>query len=108
MATTTDYIEFVMEQLESFPFELRYKKMFGEYCIYANDKPILLVCNNTVFVKILPFTEGLMEGARVGAPYGGAKPHYMLDIEDSELIAMVIPVLEENIPLPKPRKSKIK
>ncbi len=106
MATTTDYIEFVMEQLERLPFELRYKKIFGEYCIYANDKPILLVCNNTVFVKILPCTEGVMEGALVGEPYSGAKPHYMLDIEDSELVAKVIPLLEQNTLLPKPRKPK--
>jgi DNA helicase-2/ATP-dependent DNA helicase PcrA len=32
---------------------VRYKKMFGEYMVYVNEKPILLVCDNTVFVKIL-------------------------------------------------------
>ncbi|MGN0560765.1 MAG: hypothetical protein ACI4K8_06895 [Candidatus Fimenecus sp.] len=25
--------------------------MFGEYMVYVNDKPILMVCDNTVFVK---------------------------------------------------------
>ena len=106
MATTTDYIEFVMEQLEALPFEIRYKKMFGEYCVYANDKPILLVCDNMVYVKILPCVESVMVGARIGEPYCGAKPHYMLDIENSELVAKVASILEEHIQLPKPRHPR--
>ncbi len=108
MATTVDYIEFVMGELERLPFEFRFKKMFGEYCVYANEKPVLLVCDNTVFVKMLPCVEGVMASARVGEPYNGAKPHYMLDIEDSELVAKVVPLLEQNTPLPKPRKQKNK
>jgi TfoX/Sxy family transcriptional regulator of competence genes len=32
---------------------ITYKKMFGEYLIYLNDKPIVMICNNTAFVKIL-------------------------------------------------------
>ena len=27
------------------------RKMFGEYMAYLNEKPVLLVCDNTVFVK---------------------------------------------------------
>ena len=53
MATTVDYIEFVCEQLAGVG-AVRYHKMFGEYMVYVNDKPLLLVCDNTVFVKILP------------------------------------------------------
>ena len=47
MATSPDFIEFVCGQLSS-PFELSYRKMFGEYMVYANGKPVLLVCDNTV------------------------------------------------------------
>ena len=52
MATTQEYIEYVCEQIEEFE-NVRYRKMFGEYMIYVNEKPILLVCDNTVFVKKL-------------------------------------------------------
>lgn len=107
MATTVDFIEFVMEQLNGFVYEFRYKKMFGEYCVYANEKPILLVCDNTVYIKILPCLEPLMFRARTLEPYNGARPHYLLDIEDSELLAQVVPLLEQNTPLPKPRKPKL-
>ena len=55
MATTIDYIEFVMESLGRIGTEnARYKKMFGEYMVYVDERPVLLVCDNTVFVKKLP------------------------------------------------------
>lgn len=107
MATTVDYIEFVMDSIgEISGMEFRHKKMFGEYCIYANEKPVLLVCDNTVYLKMLPCIEELMGGARTNPPYNGAKPHYILDVENNELTKMVVRVLEQNTPLPKPRKKR--
>ena len=64
--------------------------MFGEYMIYINEKPILMVCDNTVFVKLLPDIQELMEHADTGYPYDGAKEHYVLDIDNSELTTKVI------------------
>ena len=60
MATSVDYVEFVCEQIREFG-EIRYRNMFGEYMVYLQDRPILLVCDNTVFVKELPELEILME-----------------------------------------------
>ena len=51
MATTKDYIEYACERLHG-AGGLRYRKMFGEYMVYVNDKPVLLVCDNTVFIKL--------------------------------------------------------
>lgn len=104
MATTIDYIEFVCEQIRG-DYAIRHRKMFGEYMVYANDKPILLVCDNCVYVKILPQTTALLSNAQKGVPYGGAKEHYILDIEDAELVSKVIPLLESITPLPK-KKNK--
>lgn len=105
MATTAEYIEFVCEQARG-AWDVRYKKMFGEYMVYVNDKPVLLVCDNTVFVKKLPDVQSLLCNADVGVPYGGAKEHYVLDIEDRDLTAAVLEVLERVTPLPKKRVSK--
>ena len=82
------------------------KKMFGEYMVYVNDKPILLVCDNTVYVKTLPCLDGLMAAAEKGCPYEGAKEHYILDIDDRELACTVVAALEPVIPVPKPKKKK--
>ena len=53
MATSADYLAFVLEQLPPL-WDVRSRKMFGEYMVYLNEKPVLLVCDNTVFVKKLP------------------------------------------------------
>ncbi len=103
MATSLDYIQFVCEQIHG-NYAVRYKKMFGEYMVYVNDKPILLVCDNTVYVKKLKEINELMQNADSGLPYDGAKEHYILDIEDAELTASVVEILEKITPLPKKKK----
>ena len=81
MATSKEYIEFVCEQLDGIE-NVTYRKMFGEYMVYVNAKPLLIVCDNTVMVKKAPELASLMEGAPDGIPYEGAKVHYILDIEN--------------------------
>jgi TfoX/Sxy family transcriptional regulator of competence genes len=105
MATSPEYIDFVAEQVRGCG-AVRYKKMFGEYMVYVNDKPILLVCEDTVFVKILPCLDMLMAQAEKGFPYDGAKEHYILDIDNAELAREVVATLEPVTPIPKPRKKK--
>ena len=104
MATTQDYIQYVCEHLPECG-AVRCRKMFGEYMVYINDKPLLTVCDNTVFVKMLPALSEPMAGAEVGCPYEGAKVHYSLDMDDPALTAQVIAVLEPLIPVPKKRKT---
>ncbi|MDE6200606.1 MAG: TfoX/Sxy family protein [Clostridiales bacterium] len=105
MATPVDYIEFVCEQVRGFQ-SVRYKKMFGDYLVYVNDKPILLVCDSTVYVKKLPHLDEVMRGAACGIPYDGTKEHYILDIEDGELVSRVCEILEAVTPIPKKRAKK--
>ena len=74
--------------------------------VYVNDKPVLLVCDNTVYVKKLPEIEELMSDAECGVPYDSAKEHYILDIEDRELAAKVVEILEQITSVPKKRSKK--
>ena len=104
MATTQDYLAFVLEQLPPL-WEIRSKKMFGEYMVYLNDKPILTLCDNTVFVKKLPVLDEIMADAPCGCPYEGAKESYILDIEDRDLTERVLTLAEATTPVPKPRKK---
>ncbi|MDR2091681.1 MAG: transcriptional regulator [Clostridiales bacterium] len=95
MATTVDFIEFVTEQIDP-RFTRRYRKMFGEYMVYVNEKPILLVCDNTVFVKIVPEIAEQTADAEKGFPYEGAKLHYVLDMENKERANEIISILEKS------------
>ena len=105
MATSEEYIKFVCDNI---PYQgpVRYRKMFGEYMVYVDDRPVLLVCDDTVFVKKLDAAAELMAGAPCGFPYDGAKEHYILDIENRELAAALIPVLVSAIPIPKKKQIK--
>lgn len=105
MATSVEYIEFVRERLDRFG-SVRTRKMFGEYMVYFNDRPILTVCDNTVFVKKFPELSEIMSSAPCGFPYEGAKESYILDIENDELLDQVIPILGNIVPLPKPKKKE--
>ena len=105
MATTKDYAAFVCDCVFRYG-EVRARKMFGEYMVYVNDKPVLLVCDNTVYVKKLHEIEELMSGAECGVPYDSAKEHYILDIEDRELTAKAVEILERITPVPKKRSKK--
>ena len=46
MASSPEFVSYLCEQLEG-TGEVRSRKMFGEYMVYLNDKPVLLVCDNT-------------------------------------------------------------
>lgn len=105
MATSVDYIEMVCEQVPH-SYSVRYKKMFGEYLVYLDEKPVLLVCDNTVFVKKQAELTDLLAEADCGYPYEGAKEHYVLDIEDTELVHKVIDILVAITPLPRKRTGK--
>ena len=107
MATSQDYTQYVCDQIRDTGV-IRYRKMFGEYMIYVNDKPILLVCDDTVFVKMIPEIETLMKDSETGKPYEGAKEHYILDIDNREFSERIINILEPIIPIPKPKKRKSK
>lgn len=104
MATTVDFIEFVSGQIDGVGV-VTYKKMFGEYMVYVNGKPVLLVCDNTVFVKKLDCIADKMQGAEKGVPYGGAKEHYILDIDDADFSKKIVSILELVTPIPKPKKK---
>lgn len=105
MATTEDYANYVCDQIKN-TGEIRSRKMFGEYIVYVNDKPVILICNNMPFVKCHEVIAEIMFGAEIENPYNGAKPHYILDIDNAKFSCKVITILEGVTVVPKPKKPK--
>lgn len=105
MATSREYADFVADRVRE-AGHVRVRQMFGEFMVYVNDKPLLLLCDNTVYVKKRPEVEVLLGDAASGFPYPGAKEHWVLDIDDQALCLKVVESLEAVTPLPKPRKKK--
>ena len=100
MSTSKEYMEFVLEQLDGIS-GVTYRKMFGEYLVYVQERPVLMVCDNCVMVKKLPALAHLMADAPEGIPYDGAKAHYLLDIENRELVNAAVEILVQVTPVPR-------
>jgi len=104
MATSEEFINYVCDQINGIG-DIRYKKMFGEFMVYVNNKPVIIVCDNTAFVKKLECIQEKMKNAEVGIPYKGAKEHYVLDIDNSNFCKSVVIEIEKVTPVPKTRKK---
>ena len=81
MASSPEFVNYVCEQLEG-AGAIRFRKMFGEYTVYVNDKPVVMICDDTVYMKQPPCLAQLLAERPTGAPYQGAKEHYILDPDD--------------------------
>jgi TfoX/Sxy family transcriptional regulator of competence genes len=98
-------MDFLTDQLTALP-NIRTRKMFGEYCLYCDDKPVAFVCDDELFVKP---TEAGREyiGDPVEAPaYPGSKMYYLVSgdrWEDREWITGLIDVTATALPPAKPK-----
>lgn len=78
MATQKETVELLLAKLrDAKTFSAR--AMFGEYALYADGKVVALVCDDRLFVKILPASAELERLCEQGPPYPGARPHYIVD-----------------------------
>lgn len=78
MSTQKETIEFILEKLgHAERFAVR--PMFGEYALYADGKTVALVCDDQLYVKILPASAALEKVCDTDAPYPGARPHYLVE-----------------------------
>jgi hypothetical protein len=108
MATDKDFVDYVSDQVAEAGV-ITSKKMFGDYMVYCDGKPALLVCDNVVYVKILPEVSALFDNyeiqPEIGVPYKGAKDHFILDCDNGGFAMEMTRLLARILPMPKPRKK---
>jgi TfoX/Sxy family transcriptional regulator of competence genes len=103
MASDIDFVNYVIDQIRDVGI-ITYKKMFGEYLIYANQKPVVLICDNMAYVKILDCVKLYLENGETGFPYDGAKEHYIVDVDSSETLSVIVKEIEKVTKIPKKKK----
>ena len=72
MASNPDFVSYICEQLEGLG-AVRSRKMFGEYMVYLNDKPVVIVCDDRPMVKMLPCLEELLRAGPPSPPTRGPR-----------------------------------
>ena len=109
MATKKEFVEFVVGQIGLGDLVF-YRKMFGEYAVYYENKVVALVCDNKLFVK--PTIGGRTYIGQVveASAYPGAKPSFLIEdkVDDQDWIKELILITASELPEPKPKKKKNK
>ena len=88
MATTKDYRDFILEQLNLLD-KITYKPMMGEYLLYYDNLLFGGVYDDRLLVKIVDNNKKYeMEEV---IPYKGAKPMYLVDeVDNKELLKEIV------------------
>ena len=112
MSTRPETRDFLLDQLGDLP-GLRTRRMFGDYCVYVDDKPVAFVCDDQLYVKSTPAGQALLPEPVWGKFYDKARPHLLLSADrwdDRDLLRALLMATAEALPRPKPpgarRKAK--
>ena len=101
MATSSDYLAFVLDQLSDAE-GVTHRKMMGEYLLYVHGKLVGGVYDNRLLVKPTASARALMPDAPEEVPYPGAKPMLLVeDMENPAFLADLFRALALDLPTPK-------
>jgi TfoX/Sxy family transcriptional regulator of competence genes len=108
MSTRRETIDFILEKLGE-PDRFATRAMFGEYALYADGKVVALVCDDQLYVKILPASVELEDICEKAPPYKGAKQYYL--VEESQLTHLtnlpdILLDISASLPAKKLKKKK--
>ena len=104
MASSKEYLEFILEQLSDLG-DITYRAMMGEYIIYYRGKVIGGIYDNRFLVKPTKSAINLMSNAVMELPYEGAKEMLLVqDIEDKVFLKELLERMYQELPVPKKKK----
>ena len=104
MASTKEYLEFILEQLSDLE-EISYRAMMGEYIIYYRGKVVGGIYDDRFLVKPTKSAVNMMTNADMELPYEGAKEMLLVDdIENREFLRELLEAMYEELPAPKKKK----
>ncbi|HDK7159939.1 TPA: TfoX/Sxy family protein [Clostridium botulinum] len=108
MASNIEFVEYICDQISG-AGNITYKKMFGDYGVYCNKKIIGLICDNQFFLKITKAGRELLNEAIEAPAYEGAKPSFLIEfLDDREYLSKIVLATYKELPMPKPKKKRIK
>ena len=106
MATSREYLGFVLEQLSGLE-EITYRQMMGEYIIYYRGKIAAYVCDDRLLIKPVETARRMMPDALYEPPYEGAKDMLLVDRTDErEFLEALFRAIYDELPEPKKRSRK--
>ena len=104
MASSKEYLDFIMEQLSDLD-EISCKAMMGEYIIYYRGKIVGGIYDDRFLVKPVKAARELMPEADLELPYDGAKEMLLVDnVDDKAFLKELLEGMYDELPAPKKKK----
>ena len=86
MASSKEYLQFILEQLSDLD-EITYRKMMGEYIIYYHGKILGGIYDHRLLIKPINSVLDYMSEITYEVPYEGAKPMILIkEIENKDFL----------------------
>ena len=108
MASSKEYLEFVLEQLSVLD-AVSYRPMMGEYVLYCNGKVVGGVYDDRLLLKPTDSALRLMreEGLDIAMelPYEGAKEMLLADVDRRELLCRTVQGIADDLPATKKKRK---
>ena len=104
MASSKEYLEFIMEQLAGLE-DVSWRAMMGEYIIYYRGKIVGGIYDDRFLVKPVEAAKAMMPEAELEQPYEGAKEMLLVDdVDDREFLCELLEAMYDELPAPKKKK----
>ena len=101
MASTKEYLDFVLEQLSELD-EISSRAMMGEYILYYRGKVFGGIYDDRILVKPVPAAVKMMPDAELELPYDGAKEMLLVDdVDNREFLCELVEAMYDELPAPK-------
>lgn len=98
MASSKEYLEFVLEQLSDAE-GITHRAMMGEFIIYCRGKVIGGIYDDRFLVKPTESAKKFLPDAQYEIPYEGAKPMLLVgDIDNRELVCSLVTAVADDLP----------
>ena len=97
MASTKEYLEYVLEQLSEVD-GLRYRPMMGEYLIYCRNRLVGGVYDDRLLVKPTKSALALLPDAPREEPYPGGRPMLLVtEMENKRLLQELLESMADEV-----------
>ena len=98
MASSKEYLDFIMDQLSDLE-DVKVRAMMGEYIIYYRGKIVGGIYDDRFLVKPVPAAVELMPEAQKELPYEGAKEMLLVDnVDNREFMCNLLRAIYDELP----------
>lgn len=105
MASSKDYLDFILEQLSGLE-EIRFRPMMGEYLLYYRDRLAGGIYDDRLMVKAVPSALRFVENPILEAPYEGAKAMLLVEeVDNRAFLEGLLKAIYDELPIPKTKKK---